>query len=229
MQYSTNPPPIKDRLLYFVKRFPVSAFFIIASIIVSIPVILARDLNILTPYLLDFVYFKLRITASLYKSGLPEIASGHIYRLITPIFIHFNVMHIVFNMFAMYFMGAVMEFRQKRWFYIFLILIFAILSNIAQYHVDGPKFGGMSGVIYGFFGYIWMQQKFNPKFGLFLEKQVIIIAVAWFVLCFTGLVGAIANTAHTVGLLSGIIVGLIVAFIPQKKILFNQIDLNHNR
>ncbi len=213
-------PPLKDRLVIFAKRFPVSATCILISIVVSLPIILLYDLKIHIPYVFEFVYFGLRITASIYKSGLHEIVNGQIYRLITPIFLHFSVMHIVFNMFAMYYLGAVVEYRHKRWFFVLLIIILGVLSNISQYYVAGPKFGGMSGVIYGLFGYIWMQQKFNSRFGLFLEKQVIIMVVAWYVLCFTGLIGAIANTAHTVGLVLGIIIGILVAFIPPKQFLF---------
>ena len=213
-------PPLKDRLLIFANRFPVSSSFIIVSILVSMPIILNFDLDIEIPYVYDFIYYYLRITASLYKSGLHEINNGHLYRLFTPIFLHFSVMHIVFNMFAMYYLGAVVEFRQKRWFYLTLLVGFGVISNICQYYVDGPRFGGMSGVIYGLFGYIWMQQKFNSKFGLFLEKQVIIMVVAWYVLCFTGWVGPIANTAHTVGLVLGIAFGTLVAFIPNKQLFF---------
>ncbi len=217
-------PPIKDRLMIFARRFPVSACFIVLSILISLPLILKFDLNIKIPYIYDFIYSNLRITASLYKSGLHEISNGHLYRLVTPILLHFSVMHIVFNMFAMYYLGAVVEFRQKRWFYIVLLIGFGVISNICQYYVDGPRFGGMSGVIYGLFGYIWMQQKFNPKFGLFLEKQVIIIVIVWYVLCFTGWVGPIANTAHTIGLVLGILFGILVAFVPQKQLFFKQIN-----
>ncbi|THB73322.1 MAG: rhomboid family intramembrane serine protease [Gammaproteobacteria bacterium] len=218
--YINQPPPLIDRIVLFVRRFPVSSTCIVLSIFISLPIILEGSFKIKIPLVYDFIYYQLRIAASLYKSGLPELQRGQIYRLITPIFLHFSVMHIVFNMVAMYFLGAVIEFKQKRWFYIVLILVLAVFSNILQYFVDGPRFGGMSGVIYGFFGYIWMQQKFNPRFGLFLEKQVIIMVVAWYVLCFTGLVGPVANTAHTVGLLSGIFFGVLVAFVPQKHVLF---------
>ncbi len=223
----SNQTPVllafKQRLLFFVKRFPLTSICILASILVSIPIVLKFSAGVNIPYLFEFSYFGLRITASLYKSGLSEIWNGEIHRLITPVFLHFNLLHIIFNMMAMYYLGAVVEFRHKAWFYILIMIMLGVSSNIAQYIVSGPKFGGMSGVIYGLFGYIWMQQKFNPGFGLFLEKQVIIMAVAWFVLCYIGLIGNIANTAHTVGLVLGVICGFSVAML-QTKFNFKMIN-----
>jgi GlpG protein len=41
-----------------------------------------------------------------------------------------------------------------------------------------------------------------------LHPHTVFYMIAWFVLCFTGWVGAIANTAHAVGLLIGVAFGI---------------------
>ena len=61
----------------------------------------------------------------------------------------------------------------------------------------------MSGVNYGLFGYIWMKGKFDPGDGLELNPTTITILLAWFVICFTGVFGNIANGAHAGGLAVG--------------------------
>ena len=75
-----------------------------------------------------------------------------------------------------------------------LVLVIAAVSNVGQYLMSGPSFGGMSGVVYGLLGYVWMQGKFNPASGLALHKQTVTLMIIWFFLCLSGLMGNIANT-----------------------------------
>jgi len=71
-----------------------------------------------------------------------------------------------------------------------------------------PLFGGMSGVLYGLFGYAWMKSRFEPGLGLWVDQGTVVILIAWFFLCMTGLVGPIANAAHAGGLVSGLVIGV---------------------
>jgi GlpG protein len=62
----------------------------------------------------------------------------------------------------------------------------------------------MSGVVYALLGYVWMQGRHNPRFGFVLHKSTVAMMLVWYVLCWTGFVGAIANWAHTAGLVLGV-------------------------
>ena len=103
-----------------------------------------------------------------------------------------------------------------------LVLVLAVVSNLCEYYLEwdirnnpplswkaSPLFGGMSGVIYGLFGYAWMKQRFAPGLGLRLRRETVIIMLGWFVLCLTGLAGSIANVAHASGLILGVVIGVI--------------------
>ena len=58
-----------------------------------------------------------------------------------------------------------------------------MISNVAQYYLDvgledgglvvqrNPMFGGMSGVLYGLFGYLWMKSRYEPALGLSLNPR----------------------------------------------------------
>ncbi|MDP6434322.1 MAG: rhomboid family intramembrane serine protease [Arenicellales bacterium] len=155
--------------------------------------------------------------SSTLHGGLHEIQSGEIWRLFTPAFIHFGVLHFVFNMLWIWNLGTVIESLLGSSRLIILTLGIGIFSNLAQYYWSGPAFGGMSGILYGLLGYLWIQGRFNPGFGVILNRSIVIMMLVWFVLCWTGLLGPIANMAHTAGLATGIILGLIHVFGPYQR------------
>ena len=131
------------------------------------------------------------------------VGRGEVWRVVTPIFLHFSWMHIIFNMYMLYILGGLLEGRLGLGYMLVFVLVTAIFSNLGQYCVNGPSFGGMSGVNYGLFGYLWLRGKNDPSFGIQLDEGTIMILMGWFVLCFTGLLGNIANAAHTLGLITG--------------------------
>lgn len=148
------------------------------------------------------------LIAESYGTGLSAVASGQVWRLITPIFIHFSFIHILFNMMWLWDLGKLVEMRRGTLFLAAFVLIDGVASNLAQYLLTGaPVFGGMSGVVYGLLGFVWMQGRYNPQFGYELTKPTVFMMLAWFVLCWAGVLGSIANWAHTAGLLIGIILG----------------------
>jgi GlpG protein len=143
---------------------------------------------------------------------LPEVASGQFWRLISPIFLHMNVAHLLFNMMAFYQLGCMIEARRSTFTLFLLIVVTGILSNLAQFYVTGhPAFGGMSGVVYGLAGYIWIRGKCDPASGLFLDRQSVIYLLVWLVICYVGWVGRVANMAHLAGLIVGMIWGRVSA------------------
>ena len=144
--------------------------------------------------------------------GLPEITSGQVWRLVTPIIIHFGFIHILFNMLWLKDLGSQIENRFSSRYLAFFILFCASLSNVSQYIISGPSFGGMSGVVYGLFGFIWIRSRYDPISGFYLDRIVVIMLIGWFFLCLSGLIGGIANTAHGVGLIFGMVWGYITAY-----------------
>ena len=104
------------------------------------------------------------------------------------------------------------ESRQSSWHLLGLVLVISGASNLGQYlWTHYPVFGGMSGVVYGLLGYVWIRGKFDPGSGLFLHRETVIMMIFWLFLCFTGALGPIANAAHVVGLVVGMAWGFISA------------------
>lgn len=145
-----------------------------------------------------------------------SIARFQVWRLVTPIFLHFSLMHIVFNMLMLAQLGRVIEQRRSSLFLALFVLGSAIVSNSGQaiwqqlHHRDPTNpveqfmtFGGMSGIDYALFGYLWINGRLRPWEGVRLSEQTVGLLLGWLVLCMTGLLGPIANAAHVCGLLAG--------------------------
>jgi GlpG protein len=138
---------------------------------------------------------------------LGEVRNGEVWRLITPIFIHYGPLHLLFNMLWLNDLGGMIEKRQGMLKLAMLVLILAIASNLGQYWMAGPFFGGMSGVDYGLFGYIWLRGQCDPASGLGLSSTTVWMMLVWYFLCLFDVIGNVANTAHSVGLVLGVLWG----------------------
>ena len=142
---------------------------------------------------------------------LSTMRTGQVWRMGTDIFVHWSILHLLFNMFWLRDLGGMIERRRGTLPLLALVLVTAVLSNFAEYLWSFPvSAGGMSGVVYGLFGYIWIKQRYQPQLGLGVSQESSFMMIAWLFLCMTGLVGNIANAAHVVGLL----VGAAVAYGP---------------
>jgi GlpG protein len=154
-------------------------------------------------------------------AGLYEVRHGQVWRLVTPIFLHFGLLHLLFNMLMLYSLGGAVERQRGPARYLALVLVTAVVSNLMQFYFGfawteqgirfgpTPVFGGMSGVLYGLFGYAWMKSRFEPWLGLWVSPNTVFILVGWLILCMTRAspVANVANTAHVAGLLVGLAVG----------------------
>ncbi len=138
-----------------------------------------------------------------WSNGLPEVRQGEIWRLVTPILIHFGPAHLIFNLMWLHRLGSMIEgFRGYRFMLLF-VLACAVLSNVGQYFWNGPGFGGMSGVGYGLFGYAWIRGTLVTAQPIRVDGMTTFLFLVWFFACLSGAVGPIANVAHAVGLLTG--------------------------
>jgi GlpG protein len=230
------------------QRCPLTIALIVASVLVTAATEqYARNAPRVTPLLehLRFVDWSSVMQerdqrASRYLGGLDPVADtdfhrpdnfasirrGQFWRLITPIFIHYGLIHLVFNMWWMYVMGGYIEDRRGWKFFLAFVLLAAVTSNVAEATVEQLRdlwavFGGMSGVGYAVFGYLWIKVRFEPDVGYKFSRETFFVGWLWFFLCLArdfppfdewlkDMLPAIANTAHVVGLL----VGMAVAYMP---------------
>ena len=163
---------------------------------------------------------------------LASIKRGEIWRLVTTMFIHLGVFHLVFNMVWFYQFGTLIEHRYGTLYFAAIILASAAISNLFQdcipmawggstpfYLSDTKVFmsggGGMSGVIYGLFGFVWMKSLYDRRANFRITQSTVVILMVWLFFCMIpmemraqiGFGVPVGNWAHGIGLLVGMAIG----------------------
>lgn len=163
-------------------------------------------------YLLMFIPGMDRsIIGSLAWLTLSQITEGgQVWRIITPMFLHFGIMHIAFNlvMFEAFarnierYLGTLKLFG--------LVLAMAVFSNTIQlmFASEFSVYGGMSGVVYGVIGYMGiLSRRQDIPEGLRIPNGLLLVSVIF--IGFGFFLSGIANLCHVGGLAVGVLAGLI--------------------
>lgn len=180
------------------------------------------------PYFEDFVMGK---KPDLNVPMFEKIKMGEDWRFVTPILLHHDFLHILFNLIWLWIVGFQIEQRIGKLRMLLLILLIAVVSNTAQYLMSGPFFVGLSGVICGFVGFIWQRQKIASWEGYPLNYStiaflayfviaIVILQIIAFILKVTGMIEVtpqIANTAHITGAALGILLARTKLFARSLK------------
>ena len=141
------------------------------------------------------------------------------WRLITPMFIHFSLTHLVFNCLWIYVLGTKIEQIDGHITFINLVIFSSIISNLAQHFFGGSSlFGVLSGVIYGLLRYCMIIELEMKQDRYDLPPALYLFMLVWLILGFLGILnlfgfGNVANFAHLGGLISGIIFAIIVKIV----------------
>ncbi|MDP5144262.1 rhomboid family intramembrane serine protease GlpG [Rheinheimera baltica] len=140
------------------------------------------------------------------SSGLLQLSDPvQLWRWFTPMLLHFSLTHLVFNVAWWWYLGRQLEQRQGAVILLNITLSVALISNAMQYFMVGPQFGGLSGVVYGLFGYFWLTGRLNPAQGLQLSSGMAGFMLLWLVLGFMDVLWiSMANWAHLGGLVAGL-------------------------
>jgi len=160
-----------------------------------------------------------------------KIRQGQLWRLITPVLMHADIFHILFNMLWLYVLGIQIEDRMSAFRFILFMLVVGVVSNTFQYLMSGPNFLGFSGILCGMLGFIWVRQKKAPWEGYVLQPGTLLLLTVFIAALFFIQLAAfgsqiffgttfspnIANTAHLTGAAAGILLGQMPFFSWRKK------------
>lgn len=160
------------------------------------------------PSRMQWLFFPLVSAQGLDSMLLDLLTPVNALRSLTPMFLHFGELHLVFNMLWLWFFGRQLEPNHKFWHFVLIIVLTSFVSNASQYLYNGyNNFGGMSGVVYGLVGYAWIIHNFMPRSYLLLNNNMFFFFVVALVVMELIAGSVIASAAHLGGLLSGLLIG----------------------
>lgn len=196
-------------LFSMLKRLPVTVAMVVASLVVFALMGVFGDLLIVA---LTIVPIGIVGGELAYGSLTDTLASGQVWRLLSPAFLHFGWMHLIFNLMWVWYFGRQVEALQGGRTLLLLLVVAGVLANLAQYATGTVLFGGMSGVVYALLGHVWLMSRRVPGSGFFVPQMLVVFMLGWMVFTMTdmaGLVGFgnVANEAHLGGLIVGLVTG----------------------
>ena len=223
---SASVPPVGDlvnRVWHGLYRSPITWILIVISATVAFISQLGSDTNAVRS-----LFYPLLPTTDLLALLGAINSPAVLLNTLTPMFLHFGELHIVFNMLWLWYFGKQLESLQSPWMFLVLVIATAFVSNTAQYLVqEFNNFGGMSGVVYGLVGYTWVIHFFMPRSHLLINNSMFVFFVIALVLMEVFASSWIASAAHAAGLLAGLLVGAIVVLI-YRFVLGRQV-IGYNR
>jgi GlpG protein len=185
---------------------PVTLLLIVACVVLIFLAPLDRPTSL--TFALQYPDFSFGTRLIVLSRVLQSFSLQYLVAMVTPILLHGGPLHLVFNMLWLWELGQRIEQRQSSLALAGAIVVLALVSNTAQYlYGGGNNFGGMSGVVYGLFTYIWMWQLICPSRGLGLPVSLIVFMLLSLAVFTLLKLDMIANEAHLGGFAGGLVLG----------------------
>lgn len=171
-------------------------------------------INILI-FLLGIVFNVRDGLVNLFANYGPLVLEGEYYRLFTSMFLHANILHIGFNMYALYILGQQAEgfFGKGKFLAVYVLsgLSGSLLSILLN---QGAVSLGASGAIFGILGALLY---FGYNYRVYLGNSLVkdILPVIFINLALGFMMPGVDNFAHIGGLVGGIVSAMAVGFNSQ--------------
>lgn len=147
----------------------------------------------------------------------PAVADGEFYRLLTSAFLHYGLVHILFNMYALYVVGPPLEALLGRLRFSALYLLSALGGSVLVYLLSSlnSATAGASGAVFGLFGATYVVAKRLNLDVRGVTALIVINLVITFVLPAVSS-QAISWQGHVGGLLTGSLLAYAYAYVPAQ-------------
>ena len=161
-------------------------------------------INILLFIIMYFFGYRNQIINDFAVYG-PYIRMGEYYRLITGAFLHADILHILFNSYALYILGSQIESFMGKTKYLIIYLVSALFASLFSISFSQYASIGASGAIFGLMGaLLYFGYHYRVYLGNTLKSQIIPLIVLNLFLGFV--ISGIDNFAHIGGLIGGLLI-----------------------
>ena len=169
------------------------------------------------PGLKQLIYFGAKV------NGL--IAAGEIHRILFPIFLHVNLIHLVINMLALFYIGTILEKKIGHHYTFLLYLISGITGNTCSLAFIPSISVGASGCVFGFLFCLFCIQKYEEKYlnndklkalNTSLQKIILINVVINVILGFSS--SFLDWAGHLGGAIAGVLLSCVIISKAKNKL-----------
>jgi membrane associated rhomboid family serine protease len=144
----------------------------------------------------------------------PGVADGAVWQLVTAMFTHLEVWHILFNLMALYLLGPQLEHVLGRVRYLLLYMLSGLVGSVAVYWLAavGSVTIGASGAIFGLMGALLVVAR---KVGGDTSALLTLIGINTVIT----VLGAqyISWQGHLGGLVGGLVLGAALVYTPRQR------------
>jgi rhomboid protease GluP len=136
------------------------------------------------------------------------IAQGEVWRLFTAMFLHLGVMHLLFNLYALYILGPMVEGYFGRWRFLAVYFLGGLFGSLASYAFSPNPSAGASGAVFALVGanivyFLKFRDNFGERGRAILQNMIVVTVIN---LAFGLSVSGVDNWGHMGGLIGGIVV-----------------------
>lgn len=149
------------------------------------------------------------------------IRRRELWRLITAIFPHTNIVHLVFNIYWLWVFGTLVERVYGHSRTAAFIAIFSLGSGAFEFAFSLGGVG-LSGVGYGFFGLLWVLSRHDDRFRDSIDQKTVQLFVVWFFFCIATTamhIFSVGNIAHGAGAILGALTGTAIVYPPRRTLI----------
>lgn len=195
----------------FKSKVPYITYFLIAVNVIFyvVPMLLGSDVY---QYIIDA-----------YCIHGPSIRAGQYYRLLTGIFLHGNIVHLLFNCYALYVLGGQIENFFGKFKYIIIYLFSGLTGSLLSITLSGNVGSiGASGAIFGLMGsLLYFGYHYRVYLGNVIKSQIVPLILLNLAIGFIS--SGIDNWGHIGGLIGGIVITMALG-VKEKSSNFEKIN-----
>ncbi|MGI9084839.1 MAG: rhomboid family intramembrane serine protease [Aeromicrobium sp.] len=153
--------------------------------------------------------------SSIFQLGAMQgfaVAQGDYWRLLTAAFLHAGILHIAFNLYALYLFGPFVERALGTARFVIAYLTMAIASSVFVYWLTAPQIAtiGASGAVFGLFG---LALVLLIRAGQDVRTLLVLLAINAVI----SLQGNISWQGHLGGFVTGLALGAALAYAPRER------------
>jgi membrane associated rhomboid family serine protease len=140
------------------------------------------------------------------------------WRLLSSSLIHIHILHLGFNLYWLWLFGTVLEKALGGGRYLLLLSAIEVVAAAAE-HALARGGVGLSGIVYGLLGFLWIARA-DARCAPLVRAQTVWLFVFWFAFClFLTLRGIweVGNVAHAMGTLGGLAFGCYYTSSPARR------------